>query len=443
MNSASREYVFNMQGVDLFVIRNFLNEEECDYICNLIKTNNQRSTVVGKGDEIKVYDEGRTSKSSFLSSEDDMVNKVDQKIADELNVPLSHSEPMQGQLYEEGEYFNDHLDYFDEVTYKKSCLSSGQRTWTSMIYLNHVEEGGNTEFPIIGKSFAPEKGTALFWLNSTGKGFENSSTLHSGRPVIRGEKMIITKWFRENVYDPVKDQELSLGYIENVADPDEKYNSDGVRIIKSKDGEIVEVNIEYVDGIAHARYEHSQDIPALTHEGFKKVPIPSGLYQKILAFYNKGRVNASPEFDPKEKGTHLSNYIMSNESDFPTEMIQLSDQMKQVIFDDVEKVLIDWTGRKLAPTYCYGIRTYNRGAVLKKHIDGFETRIVSAILNVDQQVDEDWALQIDDHDGNEHEVFLKPGEMALYESATLRHGRVKPFNGDYFSNLFVHFVNLT
>jgi hypothetical protein len=82
-------------------------------------------------------------------------------------------------------------------------------------------------------------------------------------------------------------------------------------------------------------------------------------------------------------------------------------------------------------------------AVLKKHTDGFETRIISAILNIDQDVDEPWALQIDDHSGKEHEVFLQPGEMCLYESAILRHGRVKPFKGNYFANLFVHYVNLT
>ena len=72
-----------------------------------------------------------------------------------------------------------------------------------------------------------------------------------------------------------------------------------------------------------------------------------------------------------------------------------------------------------------------------------ETRIVSAILNIDQQVDEPWPLQIEDHAGEEHEVYLQPGEMALYESAILRHGRVKPLKGDYFSNLFVHFINVT
>lgn len=36
-------------------------------------------------------------------------------------------------------------------------------------------------------------------------------------------------------------------------------------------------------------------------------------------------------------------------------------------------------------------------------------------------------------------IFLKPGEMLLYESATVPHGRMEPLNGDYFDNLFVHF----
>ena len=42
--------------------------------------------------------------------------------------------------------------------------------------------------------------------------------------------------------------------------------------------------------------------------------------------------------------------------------------------------------------------------------------------------------------GNNVEIFLKPGEMALYESAVVPHGRQFPFNGDFFDNLFVHYA---
>ena len=42
--------------------------------------------------------------------------------------------------------------------------------------------------------------------------------------------------------------------------------------------------------------------------------------------------------------------------------------------------------------------------------------------------------------GNNVEIFLKSGEMVLYESAVAPHGRQFPLNGDFFDNLFVHYT---
>jgi prolyl 4-hydroxylase len=57
------------------------------------------------------------------------------------------------------------------------------------------------------------------------------------------------------------------------------------------------------------------------------------------------------------------------------------------------------------------------------HVDTVNTHVVSAIINVDQDVDEPWYLVILDHDYNEHKVEMKAGDMLLYESAKLLHGR--------------------
>jgi len=427
----NRTDVFNLQGVEIFLINNFLDISECNHLCQMIKKNNQRSTVSGNSKDGKVFNEARTSKSAFLSNNDLIVSKINERISEVVQVPLSHGEPLQGQLYNTGEFYGDHMDYFDDYALEHHCLSSGQRTWTSMIYLNDVEEGGHTEFSSIGKSFAPQKGTALFWRNSHGRGSENPNTLHSGRPVVNGEKMIVTKWFRENVYNQREDERR------NVQDQSKESHTQSE---VSSDTE--PVKIEYVNGVPHARYKTKEDIPALTSTGFKKDRIPQGLFQDILNFYNNGKMVATPEFDPSDNTDHLSDFIKSKETYYPTEMIPLTDQLKVEIFNGIEGILQEWVGRQIEPTYCYGIRSYKRGASLKKHTDGYETRIVSAILNVAQKVDEPWGLQIDDHQGNEHEVFLEPGEMALYESAILSHGRVKPLKGDYYSNLFVHFVNV-
>lgn len=423
--------IFNFQGVELFLINNFLSKEECDYLCHMIKSKNEPSSVVGSGEDNKVYVDKRTSKSAFLNQVDDVVVTVDQRISDIIGITPKYGEPLQGQLYNEGDYFDDHHDYFDEQTVIGKYPVSGQRTWTCMIYLNHVIEGGNTEFPLLGKSINPELGTAIFWRNSEGMGYENPNTLHSGRAVLKGEKLIVTKWFRENIFDPEGDLQFTGSATKNLSD-----KKNGLK------RNPINVKIEYVNGIPHARYRTNKDIPAVTDSGFKVVKIPSDLYGRIKSFYDYGRMNAIPEFDPANKSEHLAQVIKSNKTYYPTEMIPLTEALKDEIFREVQKVLEQWTKRSLESTYCYGIRTYKRGATLIKHIDGFETRIISAILNIDQQVDEPWPLQIDDHMGAEHEIFLEPGEMALYESAVLMHGRIKPLNGDYYSNLFVHYVNV-
>ena len=62
-------------------IKNFLTEEECSYIINLIKQNNQKSKVVGQ-DAKDVYGTQRTSSTSNLSPLDPIVNKLHNRIKD-------------------------------------------------------------------------------------------------------------------------------------------------------------------------------------------------------------------------------------------------------------------------------------------------------------------------------------------------------------------------
>jgi prolyl 4-hydroxylase len=59
-----------------------------------------------------------------------------------------------------------------------------------------------------------------------------------------------------------------------------------------------------------------------------------------------------------------------------------------------------------------------------------------------QNVDEPWPLTLIDLTGKKQKIFLNPGEMVLYESAKVPHGRQSPFNGTFYDNLFVHFYPL-
>lgn len=110
-------------------------------------------------------------------------------------------------------------------------------------------------------------------------------------------------------------------------------------------------------------------------------------------------------------------------------------------------------------TSIYGVRKYTNGSVLRMHVDTVNTHVVSCstftnktnialpfcnnslrlVINVDQDVEEPWPLLILDHDDNEHNVVMQPGDMVLYESAKLLHGRPTVFVGSHYDNIFAHY----
>ncbi|CAN0392683.1 unnamed protein product, partial [Hapterophycus canaliculatus] len=55
-------------------------------------------------------------------------------------------------------------------------------------------------------------------------------------------------------------------------------------------------------------------------------------------------------------------------------------------------------------------------------------------------VDTDWPLYVRGHDGVARNIYIEPGEIIFYESASVIHGRPEAFQGDRFANIFVHFA---
>jgi prolyl 4-hydroxylase len=105
----------------------------------------------------------------------------------------------------------------------------------------------------------------------------------------------------------------------------------------------------------------------------------------------------------------------------------------------VQPVLEEWAKVKLTPTDMYGMRVYTAGAVLNNHVDRVSTHAISVIINVAQDVEEPWPLEIVDHKGVAHNVTIKTGDMVLYESASCIHGRPWPLLGRAFVNVFCHY----
>lgn len=180
--------------LDLFIVRDFLDEETCAGLIERIDAGRRASTIA---DDTGIA-HFRTSETCDLDPRDPLVGDVDSKLCALLGLPPELGEPLQGQRYAEGQGFRPHTDTFNPGGYDfyVHTAEGGQRTWTAMVYLNQPDEGGGTRFKAIGKTVQPETGKLLAW-NNLRDGQPNDATIHQGMKVRRGTKYIVTKWYRE------------------------------------------------------------------------------------------------------------------------------------------------------------------------------------------------------------------------------------------------------
>jgi prolyl 4-hydroxylase len=173
----------------------FLNPAQCDMLIEKIDANRRPSTILSDREDYGF----RTSESCDMDRWSPDILPIDTAIADLLGIPAQRGETMQGQRYAPGQHFRAHHDFFHENQnyWAEMKKTGGQRTWTAMIYLNDVEEGGATWFPQAGIRIAPKKRLLLTWNNMLPDGSPNTNTLHEGMAVTKGTKYVVTKWFRE------------------------------------------------------------------------------------------------------------------------------------------------------------------------------------------------------------------------------------------------------
>ena len=190
-------------------------------------------------------------------------------------------------------------------------------------------------------------------------------------------------------------------------------------------------------------------VPKFTKDGFHKEKIPGYLYEDLME-HLKIRDNAENwvnETSPspgvlnnqvvvKHQETGEKKTIMIGR----TQILGISIEAGEKIFKVLGPLAEQWSGVKLRPTSLYGVRRYLNNSALLSHVDKSSTHVISLILNMRQDVDQPWPLFIRDHQGEDHEVYLKPGDMVWYESAACVHSRQLPLNGRFYDNIFVHFA---
>ncbi|HEY0150104.1 MAG TPA: 2OG-Fe(II) oxygenase [Allosphingosinicella sp.] len=183
------------QGLDIFVVRDFLTKPECDQVIEKIDQDRVPSGLLAPTAD----PEFRTSESCNLRLTDRINQVVETKINALTGIPPTQGETIQGQRYAVGQQFKPHHDFFykSEPYWPEQEKSGGQRTWTAMVFLNEPESGGQTFFPKANVRVTPRTGNLLLWNNLDEFGEPNTYSLHTGMPVEAGTKYVITKWYRE------------------------------------------------------------------------------------------------------------------------------------------------------------------------------------------------------------------------------------------------------
>jgi prolyl 4-hydroxylase len=195
--------LFALNAPRVVLFGGLLSAEECDEMVRLATPKLTRSTVVNAATGAYDVHEARTSRGAhFERGENELVRKIEARIAELTSLPVENGEPIQILHYVPGAEYKPHFDYFDPKLpgNEKVLEMGGQRIATLIMYLNDVESGGSTIFPEIGLDVLPHKGNAVFFAYSSERGELDNRTLHGGSPVASGEKWIATKWIRLGPY---------------------------------------------------------------------------------------------------------------------------------------------------------------------------------------------------------------------------------------------------
>ena len=184
----------------VWLIRNFLSEEECSHLIRLAGDKLDRSAVMnGENGESELSGDRSSWQTSLNIRHDSVVAEIEQRLAQHVSLPVEHGEGMQVIRYGHGQEFKPHHDYFDPALpgFAETLDRRGQRRTTVLMYLSAPEAGGETIFPAINLRIKPTTGYALCFKNLLDDGSLDVKSLHGSLPVSAGEKWVATKFLHE------------------------------------------------------------------------------------------------------------------------------------------------------------------------------------------------------------------------------------------------------
>jgi prolyl 4-hydroxylase len=302
--------------------------------------------------------------------------------------------------------------------------SGGERLFSFLLYLNDVEEGGESDGLPSDTLVRPEAGSAAFWHNPVDRPAHGRG-LHASHPVTRGEKWTLACWAREAPH-----RRPSTAQIEEVA-RNGGWNVEAILGLPSR--------IPPPDWLVSQTDAQRARAPYFgaggpSCRGVEMRRLDAGIFADIRERYAAVQHRLVPEADPA-----IGTFLQTMSREVPPALFHDDEAFNLDLLHRLQALHEEWCGLKLEPSACYGFRVYLPGAYLHNHVDREDTHIVSSALCVDKHVWEPWPLHVIDIDGQALDVDLAPGELVLYESSKISHGRPAPLKGRFHVGMFLHY----
>jgi prolyl 4-hydroxylase len=180
----------------LYEIDNILSNEECDRLIKYTKYKKLSDSIIFNNHNNIITNDRKSKTTWFKLNENEIESKCSNIAKTLTNKNDSNLENLQLVYYPIGGYFKPHHDATKNTDVDTIVKS---REYTLLIYLNDVEEGGETVFPYLNLEIKPKKGKGILFrtLDDNDRIIEES--LHGGKPVIKGEKWICNKWIHNTI----------------------------------------------------------------------------------------------------------------------------------------------------------------------------------------------------------------------------------------------------
>jgi len=171
--------------------------EECEYVVGLSTRILVRAEVLDRTTGQPLQSQVRTNSVAVFwpVHQDLVVHALNLRLAAATGLPWENGELLNVLMYNPGEEYRVHYDFFPVETAKAD--PSGQRIRTLLVSLDTDFDGGETHFVTAGMKMKGAVGDGLLFHNCDAAGAPDKSSLHAGLPVTRGRKWLISKWFRE------------------------------------------------------------------------------------------------------------------------------------------------------------------------------------------------------------------------------------------------------